>query len=240
MARLDEALALAAACAKCAQLREFLGHLDAMWRDAELAKEDGVLQRCAECCAELLGSVEAAAAPGLYCRVLHLRAEAHGARGLWGEAIQDLDAGLKADPDHAACLLLRSEARRHLGAYMDCVLDLQRLQKVAPGTHGLFAMLEQAAKLCLGSRQQQRGGRRGGGQDSGSSSGGEALGTDSGDAFAVLGLGPAATSAQVRRAYLQLASKWHPDKWAAGSKEERQAAEAKFKEVQKAYEALTG
>jgi DnaJ-class molecular chaperone len=57
----------------------------------------------------------------------------------------------------------------------------------------------------------------------------------------VLGLEPGSAGvAQVRRAYLELAARWHPDKWGAAEPAERADAETRFKEVQAAYELLAG
>lgn len=237
LASLDAALAAAPGVAKCAQLREFVGGVEGKWREAELAREDGELRHCAELCGEVLAAAPPAAAPGLHCAVRRLRAEAAVARGPVGEALADLNAALAVDSSHAGCLQLRAEAHKQAGDYMAAVLDLHRLQKVAPGTAGLWASLEQAAKLALGGRQQQQP-RRGGSDRAGEGASG--LGGHAADPFSVLGLGAGATLAEIRRTYLKLAAKWHPDKWTGAADGEQAAAEAKFKEVQRAYEELTG
>jgi hypothetical protein len=51
-----------------------------------------------------------------------------------------------------------------------------------------------------------------------------------------LGVAPGATAKELRRAYLKLVLKWHPDK---AKPEQKEEAEAKFKEVSAAYVALT-
>ena len=240
---LGQALAAAPACAKAAELRGFVARLEGLWREADLAREDGALTHCLELSGRLLGAAAPRACVGLACAVRQLRAEACGAAGLWAEARAELDAALALDAAHAKCLQLRAEAHRHLGCYLDCMLDLQRLQKAAPGTPGLFALMEQAARLALGARQQQRG-RQGATGGSGDSGGGAwaagAGGGGAADALQELGLGPTATAAQVRQAYLRLAAKWHPDKWAASGEGECAEAEARFKVIQRAYEALAG
>jgi DnaJ-class molecular chaperone len=43
----------------------------------------------------------------------------------------------------------------------------------------------------------------------------------------------------VRRAYYKAAAKWHPDKWMTKTKDEREAAEERFRLISQAYEALT-
>ena len=55
-----------------------------------------------------------------------------------------------------------------------------------------------------------------------------------------LGLSTAASSADVRHAYRQLAAQWHPDKWVRSSKAGQDAAAQRFAEIASAYAALTG
>ena len=57
--------------------------------------------------------------------------------------------------------------------------------------------------------------------------------------FATLGLGPSADAARVRKAYRQLAGKWHPDKWGSCSKQQQDAAAEEFAQIAESYAALT-
>uniref|UniRef100_K3X6R5 J domain-containing protein n=1 Tax=Globisporangium ultimum (strain ATCC 200006 / CBS 805.95 / DAOM BR144) TaxID=431595 RepID=K3X6R5_GLOUD len=56
----------------------------------------------------------------------------------------------------------------------------------------------------------------------------------------VLGLGPEATQAEIKRAYKQLALQWHPDKYAKSNQDEDAQAHAQlmFYRIQEAYEKL--
>jgi len=56
------------------------------------------------------------------------------------------------------------------------------------------------------------------------------------DPYKVLGVSPGASKDEVRRAYLDMVKKYHPDKYAAGPM--RDLANEKLKEVNLAYEAL--
>ena len=229
--RLQQALeAAGGACPKCSDLLRFVEALQQTEQEAIFALEDGLPQTCIDACTRLLGGLHPTACVGLACSVLHRRAEAHAARQAWDAATADLDEALQLDASHAACLQLRAEVHKHAGRYTQCFLDLQRLKKAAPGTPGLLKLLEEAARLSLAG-----GSRRGGG-------GGAAragTGSEAEAALKLLEVAANATSAQVRQAYLKQAAKWHPDKWSAGSQAEQQAAEERFKQVQRAYELLT-
>ncbi len=56
--------------------------------------------------------------------------------------------------------------------------------------------------------------------------------------YTTLGLGASASNADVRRAYRQLAGKWHPDKWVNKSKSEQEQASQRFADISDAYAAL--
>eukprot|EP00887_Chlorella_sp_A99_P007751 scaffold20.g7751.t1 len=234
---LDEAAARLAAAqqaapgnAKCADLLTLVSSLRQLQHEAELAWEDGVFQECIEATTVLLARFEPGAATGLYCRTLQQRAEAYATRGMHEEALADLSAALAADAAHAGCLRARAELHKRLGRYTDCFLDLQRLSRAAPGTPGLLELLEEAARLSLG----RRGAGGGAGRGAVSAPGKAGL-----DALRTLGLAEDASAAQVRRAYLGLAARHHPDKWAGAPEEEQRAAEARFKDIQRAYELLS-
>lgn len=56
--------------------------------------------------------------------------------------------------------------------------------------------------------------------------------------YRILGISPAATNDEVRKAYRQMAVKYHPDKVASLGPDVQKAAEEKFKAVSQAYEAI--
>ena len=58
------------------------------------------------------------------------------------------------------------------------------------------------------------------------------------DAYTVLGVEPGASEEEIKRAYRELANKYHPDKVEFMGEEFRELAEKKFKEIQEAYQAL--
>lgn len=59
------------------------------------------------------------------------------------------------------------------------------------------------------------------------------------DYYSILGVDRNATSDEIKKAYKKLAIKWHPDRQNGKTEEEKKAAEAKFKEVNEAYQILS-
>lgn len=59
------------------------------------------------------------------------------------------------------------------------------------------------------------------------------------DYYAILGVDKDATPEQIRKQYLKLSKKYHPDTMAGKSEEEKKAAEEKFKEIAEAYDVLS-
>ncbi|MFP3027876.1 MAG: J domain-containing protein [Wolbachia sp.] len=60
------------------------------------------------------------------------------------------------------------------------------------------------------------------------------------EAFKVLGLSESASTEEIKKAYRELALKWHPDKWSDKSQEEQKTATEKFKEILVAYKISIG
>lgn len=59
------------------------------------------------------------------------------------------------------------------------------------------------------------------------------------DYYAILGVDKNVSDDELKRVYRKLAVKYHPDKWANKSEEERKTAEDKFKEISEAYDVLS-
>ena len=91
---------------------------------------------------------------------------------------------------------------------------------------GLTAMqMDGALKSARASYRSARGGRA-------------PKATSKSDHLETLGLAPGATQPEIRKAYLDLARKYHPDKVEHMGEEFRNVAEERFKSIQAAYEAL--
>jgi molecular chaperone DnaJ len=59
------------------------------------------------------------------------------------------------------------------------------------------------------------------------------------DFYEILGVDKNVTDDELKRVYRKLCVKWHPDKWANGTDEEKKNAETKFKEISEAYDILS-
>ena len=68
---------------------------------------------------------------------------------------------------------------------------------------------------------------------------GKAAESRPGDPYEVLGLARGASPDEIKRAYRELANKYHPDKVSHLGDEFKALAHKKFKEIQAAYEALS-
>ena len=58
------------------------------------------------------------------------------------------------------------------------------------------------------------------------------------DPYSVLGIAPGASPKEIKSAYRKLAAQYHPDKVQHLGKEIQEMAEARFKEIQQAYDTL--
>ena len=56
--------------------------------------------------------------------------------------------------------------------------------------------------------------------------------------YKTLGVAENASQEEIKKAYRALCMKWHPDRWATGTEEEKKKAEDEFKKVAEAYDTL--
>ena len=68
---------------------------------------------------------------------------------------------------------------------------------------------------------------------------GSTSGAASGNHYDTLGVAPSATAAQIRRAYLDAARRWHPDRHSSGSESDSRQAEQAMRRVNEAWSVLS-
>lgn len=131
---------------------------------------------------------------------LHLGAAARQA------AIAAFNAGKGDDADTSSAFATLREARRHAGLFMEVFVDMALADGELHGDErrllGKYAWMLGLREAALESLLLRRGGGRG-------------IRAGAGDPYAVLGLGPTASEAEIRSAFRRLVSEHHPDKLAA-------------------------
>lgn len=211
---------------KCSELADFLQEIQKRVLDIMMALGDGVYLDAIDWCTELLGFLSMGACAGLYCRILKIRADAYCYREQWKEAKADLEFVLEVQSEDVDAMRSKADILKQMGDYTQYFLELQRIKRTKPKLPGLSSLIEEAARLSLDSAYRENLNK------DGISACGPA------EAFAVLNLSASASLADVRKAYLSLAARWHPDKWSQGSVDDGAKAEEKFKAIKKAYESI--
>ncbi|DBA77620.1 TPA: hypothetical protein ACH3X1_009418 [Trebouxia sp. C0004] len=123
------------------------------------------LERLLCCCAghltqgislysDLLAELQPGVCSGLYAELLVKKADAQRQQGQFSAALQDLDCAMAWEPESADCLRLRALVYRESGNYTQSFMEFQKLGKLMPDNAEVFEELQQAAQLCLDSRQQ--------------------------------------------------------------------------------------
>lgn len=185
-------------------------------------------QRCTAACDRMLELWDPRLFAGLVCKVLHLRVCAYCAAGEYSKALADACEAVKLQCSNADCLWLRGQVYKALERHLEAFADLRNVKKLQPDRPGLQAELCAAAMACA---------RR---QGSSSSSSSRNLQSNALlQSFAALGLNADAPPGMIRAAYLRQAAQWHPDKWMSASREQRQAAEDRFKAIGASYHTLS-
>ena len=91
-----------------------------------------------------------------------------------------------------------------------------------------------------GERFENKSGGNYSGQQQSQSHQQNSAGTESWDPYHILGIDRDASAAQIKQAYRELARKYHPDKLEHLGDEFKALAEMRFKEIQRAYQELSG
>lgn len=177
-----------------------------------LAKADGQVSAAEiECCERLL-------------RRLHLQGSARQS------AIAAFNAGKRDEDDPSVAFATLRESRRHAGLFMEVFVDMA-LADGALHAHerrllGKYAWMLGLREPALEALLRRRAGRAGP--------------IPTRDPYAELGLTPAASDSEIRRAFRRQVSEHHPDKLAAqgATPEQLQRAQQRTQSILAAYERL--
>jgi tetratricopeptide (TPR) repeat protein len=216
---------------KCIKLARHVDKIQALVEQGQSAFDDERFLDAIDAWAEIEKVIQPQACSGLYALAMRQKASALLCRNSSGgglkEALECLDGALQWEPEDQQCLLLRSRVKDKRKDYRGALADLSILQSVNPSTPGLFRRMQRLACIMLEGKGDSKYKA-------------ESVKKRFGfDPYEVLGVDGGAEDLVVRRAYRQLAAKWHPDKWLQKTDEQQQAASVKFKEIKKAYETLT-
>ncbi|XP_012082338.1 dnaJ protein P58IPK homolog [Jatropha curcas] len=124
------------------------------------------------------------------------------------DALNSCTEALNIDGELLEALVQRGEARLLIEDWEGAVQDLRSAAEKSPQDMNIREALARAEKALKMSKRQ--------------------------DWYKILGLSKSASAAEIKRAYKKLALQWHPDK----NVDNREEAEAKFRDIAAAYEVL--
>jgi len=128
----------------------------------------------------------------------------------WDEGLNECELALKLDSSYQKVLVRRAQCLGELERWEEALNDYESLVQLDQSNESYHRMLREAkAKLKQSKRK---------------------------DYYGILGVCKDATETEIKKAFKKQAIKCHPDKV---SIEEREVAEAKFKELNEAHEVLT-
>mmetsp|Transcript_5614 Transcript_5614/g.22971 ORF Transcript_5614/g.22971 Transcript_5614/m.22971 type:complete len:591 (-) Transcript_5614:781-2553(-) len=143
----------------------------------------------------------------------------------------DLEECVAIDPGDVEAWRILADVSRHGGDVERTFLRLRKAQASAPHDEKIAREVFAAARAV---KAEADGGTYEG-QSIGVSS---AMDRRPGSFYKILGVAADSTAKQIRRGYRRAAGKWHPDKWQHEGGDALARAEAEFRRVSAAYEAL--
>lgn len=165
--------------------------------------------------------------------------------------LQALDVVLQLQPHNADALCKRAAVHAEAGCHQASFYDLKRVSELSPKYPGILLKLQRAARHCSEGRKATvlvtaphkqysriRRARSMGAAGCGAPHHAASADRDRQELYQVLGITAGASTQDLKRAFKQLATKLHPDKWMQATIEARAAAEEQFKAVNAAYHTL--
>eukprot|EP01061_Rhynchopus_euleeides_P020694 TRINITY_DN3360_c0_g1_i1.p1 TRINITY_DN3360_c0_g1~~TRINITY_DN3360_c0_g1_i1.p1 ORF type:complete len:489 (+),score=205.31 TRINITY_DN3360_c0_g1_i1:95-1561(+) len=142
--------------------------------------------------------------------VFNNRAAARKSLKKFEEAAADCTKAIEADEYFTKALLRRSRIYEDLERWDDAVRDMQSAVDIDQNNESELRNLKKRVKMAK---------RK--------------------NFYKILGVSRDAEDREIKRAYYVAAKEWHPDKWQSTSEEEKEKAEAKFKEIGEAWAILS-
>lgn len=137
----------------------------------------------------------------------------------WRRVLQDCNAAIYYDTSAASIsyVFLKCEALQSLERYEEAVSELENCYSSGAGKEER-SVREKLKEAQFALKKSKRV-----------------------DLYAILGAprGEMSTEAEIKKSYKKSALKWHPDRHSSASDADKKKAEAKFKEINDAYELLT-
>lgn len=137
------------------------------------------------------------------------RAAAQQRLKMWQTAFNDCGNALMCDPDYVKAYSRRAQCAMELERFKDAIRDYEKILEIDRGNKDAQEGIR-SAKLEI-----KKAGRK--------------------NYYKILGVTKSANEKEIKKAYRKLALKWHPDK----NKDNMEAAEAKFKDINEAYAVLS-
>ena len=196
--------------------------------------KEGDYERAAAAYSDALDvDVEGCLKPTLFAN----RAQARLSGDRLAEALADCDQAIKLDDGNVKLLIRRATCHVALKQPAKAKEDYMAVLKLDPYCEAAQEYVDKAnvADKRRAARGEHYGGNNGPGEESLPDEDDE----DDMDPYEVLGVKPDANAAEIKSAYRKLALKWHPDKHAEESAEEKAEAEELFQALNLAHSVLT-
>lgn len=130
----------------------------------------------------------------------------------WEEAKLDCDLALRCNRDYTKVYQRRATCHLELEHYTEAIRDLEQAKKLDPNNEDIGQQIKSAQMELKKSKRKNW--------------------------YKILAVDKRATSSQIKKGYRKLALVWHPDKYNAENKSQKDLADAKWKDIQEAYEIL--
>uniref|UniRef100_A0A7S0GMX5 J domain-containing protein n=1 Tax=Proboscia inermis TaxID=420281 RepID=A0A7S0GMX5_9STRA len=135
------------------------------------------------------------------------------------QCVADCTRAIKLDDGYTKAYLRRAASYLVVGGVKDCEMAIRDYECLGDKVNSDEQKRDIQTKLRAAKVQLKRAGRK--------------------DFYKILGVARDADESEIKKAYRKMALKFHPDRQASGTEEEKQKAEVIFRDVNHAYEVLS-